>query len=221
MNKAPPKLIVIGAGGHGKVLVDALLKMSLNVTGLADNNYRRLGYDQVLGVPILGDDSVVLAMAPGTVELVNGIGVIRASETRKSVFERFKTENFHFRTVVHPSAIVGSACTLGEGVQILAGAIIQPGCTIGDDTIVNTRASVDHDCNLGAHAHIAPGATLSGEVFIGNCAHIGTGASIIQQVKIGTGSTVAAGATVISDVPAGATVAGVPASIIRQGDMQQ
>ncbi|MBT4511070.1 MAG: sugar acetyltransferase, partial [Chloroflexi bacterium] len=81
--------------------------------------------------------------------------------------------------------------------------------------------SVDHDCTLGRHVHLSPGTTLSGEVFVDDCAHIGTGASVIQQVKIGSGSTVAAGATVISDVPDGATVAGVPARVIRRREKLQ
>jgi sugar O-acyltransferase (sialic acid O-acetyltransferase NeuD family) len=221
MNDIFHKSILLGAGGHAKVLLDTLLCMSTDVAGLTDINYSQLGYDQVLGVPVLGDDSVVLAMDSDSVLLINGIGGIHANETRRLVFERFKTECYRFKSVIHPSAAIGRECTLGEGVQILAGAIIQPGCTIGDDTIVSTRASVDHDCTLGRHVHLSPGTTLSGEVFVDDCAHIGTGASVIQQVKIGSGSTVAAGATVISDVPDGATVAGVPARVIRRREKLQ
>ncbi len=219
MSNAPPELIVIGAGGHAKVLIDTLRLMSLNVTGLTDNDSRQLGYDHVLGVPVLGGDSELSGLAPDMVLLVNGIGGIRADKLRKSVFEHFKAKGFRFINVIHPSAVVSVECSLGEGVQIMAGALIQPGCKVGDDTIINTGAALDHDCILGCHVHLAPGATLSGFVSVDDCAHIGTGANVIQQVKIGAGSTVAAGATVINDVPAGVTVAGVPAGVIGQGDI--
>lgn len=203
------KTIIIGAGGHARVLLDALQERGLPVYGLTDIDPLLRG-QPVLNVPVIGDDSVISLYPLLTTLLVNGIGSIDSTAIRRAVFERFKRPGFSFLTVAHPSAVISSHATFGEGVQVMAGAVVQPGVRLGDNTIVNTRASVDHDCVIGAHCHIAPGATLSGAVQVGDGTHIGTGAVIKQGVKIGAGCLVAAGAVVIHNLEDGERVCGVP-----------
>lgn len=203
-------VIVLGAGGHGKVLVDALQLAGATILGLTDARPDLHG-SAVLGAPVLGGDEVIARHGTNDVLLVNGIGTTRAEAARRLQYERFSRQGYRFATVVHPSAIVARDVVLEEGAQVLAGAVVQTGSRIGCNAIVNTRASVDHDCIVGAHAHVAPGATLSGAVVVGEGAHVGTGAAVIQGIRLGRGSVVAAGATVIRDVPDGARVAGVPA----------
>lgn len=208
MNGLP--VIVVGAGGHAKVVVDALLRMGTKVIGLTDADAARRGA-RVLGVPILGDDDEILRRSADGLLLANGLGSVGRTDVRRAVFERFTALGYCFASVVHPSAVVAQEVVLGAGIQIMAGAIVQTGCRIGDNAILNTRAAVDHDCVLGDHVHVSPGATLCGQVRVGEGSHIGAGATVIQGIEIGPGCIVAAGATVIGDVPGGAIVRGVPA----------
>lgn len=208
-------VLVIGGGGHAKVLIEALLAGSALVAGIVDADPARVG-ESVLGVPVLGGDEVVEQFPPGEILLVNGIGSVRSPELRKRIFERFTSRGYSFAAVVHPSAVIAGDVQLGAGAQVMAGAVIQPGAVIGRNAIVNTRAAVDHDCRIGDHCHLAPGVTLSGDVVVGEAAHIGTGATVIQGITIGDGSTVGAGAVVVRDVPPGVTVTGVPAKVVER-----
>jgi UDP-perosamine 4-acetyltransferase len=204
---------LIGGGGHGKVLLDALRTAGITVSGIADADPKRSG-DRVLEVPVIGGDEAILAMDPGAVILVNGVGSVDRPVARRAVYDRFAARGFRFRDVIHATAVIGAAVELGEGVQIMAGCVVQPGTRIGRDTILNTRSSVDHDCRIGDHVHVAPGATLSGDVTVGDGVHVGTGANVVQGVRIGADSVIGAGSLVIADVPAGSRVAGVPAQAI-------
>lgn len=203
-------VIVIGGGGHAKVLLDALLKSGTPVAGILDPDTSLHGTG-LLGLPILGGDELLSDFPPQNYDLVNGVGSIRLPHARGMIFRKLKESGYSFATVVHPAAIIGSEVELGEGAQIMAGAILQPGCRVGCNTIINTRSSLDHDCSIGSHCHIAPGATLSGGVRTGNSVHIGTGATVIQGIVIGSDCLVAAGAVVVADVAEGRQVRGVPA----------
>jgi UDP-perosamine 4-acetyltransferase len=207
-------VIVIGAGGHAKVLLDALRATEATVVGITDSDPTKKGA-AVLGVRILGTDDTLREFPPSAVMLVNGIGSTGPTTARRVLFEKFKRLGYRFATVIHPAASVSPSAQLGEGVQVMAGGIIQPDCNIGDDSIVNTGASVDHDCRIGAHVHVAPGATLSGAIAVGDNVHIGTASAIMHGVRIGAGSIIGAGAVVIEDVPPNVTVAGVPARELR------
>ncbi len=203
-------VIILGAGGHAKVLIEALLKSGNLIAGIVDPDPKLAGVE-ILGVPVLGGDDVVNEFPPSEIQLVNGLGSVGLPFKRQQIFERFKGMGYKFATVVHPSAVVASDVELGEGAQVMAGAVIQPGCCIGINCIINTRASVDHDCIIGDHVHIAPGVTMSGIIKIGSDSHIGTGATLIQGISIGIGCLIAAGAVVIKDIADGAMVRGVPA----------
>lgn len=203
-------VILVGAGGHARVLIDALTLNGVRVLGLTDANSQKQG-TLLDGIPILGDDSVLEGFASDNTMLVNAVGSTHTMTLRRAIYERFRARNYRFMTVVHPSALVAAGVQLGEGAQIMAGAIVQPGASIGEDTIVNTGAQVDHDCVVGRHVHLAPRATLSGEVRIGDATHVGTGATVVQGVRIGAGCLVAAGAVVTADIADAQRVGGVPA----------
>jgi sugar O-acyltransferase (sialic acid O-acetyltransferase NeuD family) len=206
-------VIVIGGGGHAKVLVSTLLLKNRKILGFVDPNP---SLSSLLGVAHLGDDDVVFFHGADQVRLVNGVGSIDSPTLRRTVYEKFRKKGYVFEAVVHPTAIVAPEVHLAEGVQIMAGAVVQPGSQLGANVIINTGARVDHDCSIDAHAHIAPGVTLSGYVRVGEGAHIGTGASVIQGITIGAASIVGAGAVVISNVPAGITAVGVPARSVAE-----
>lgn len=206
-------VIILGGGGHAKVLIDALLASSAVIAGVVDPNPKLAGA-KILGVRVLGGDDIVNGFPPSEVQLANGLGSIGLPAKRQQIFERFKEMGYKFTTVIHPSAVIASDVVLGEGTQVMAGAVIQPGSRIGINSIINTRASVDHDCLIGDHTHIAPGVTLSGGVKVGTGSHIGTGATVIQGIVVGGQCLVAAGAVVVSNVAENTTVKGMPARVV-------
>jgi sugar O-acyltransferase (sialic acid O-acetyltransferase NeuD family) len=201
-------IIMVGGGGHARVLIATLLMQGREVIGFVDP---ATSNKWIYGVRHLGDDSVIRRHGARNIQLVNGVGSTGSGMLRCRLFRKFRKQGFRFTGLVHPTAILANDVRLGEGVQIMAGVVIQPGSCVGANGIVNTGALIDHDCNIGAHAHIAPGAALSGQVRVGIGAHIGTGATVIQSVRVGAWSIVGAGAAVIRDVPAGVTAVGVPA----------
>ncbi len=207
-------VIVLGAGGHAKVLLDMLRLQGQAILGVTDADAARHGASHA-GYRVVGGDDAVLQHDPAGVRLVNGIGSTGDPQARRRLFDEFKRRGYVFQNVIHPSAIIAADTVLEEGTQVMAGAVIQPGSRIGMNTIINTSASVDHDCTVGAHAHLAPGVTLSGSVRIGDGTHVGTGACVIQGVAIGENCVIGAGAAVLADIPAGTRAAGVPARSIE------
>jgi sugar O-acyltransferase (sialic acid O-acetyltransferase NeuD family) len=208
-------VIIIGAGGHTKVLIATLVLLRREIIGVMEANHEKQG-GFLSAIPIIGDDQAIKNYKPEKIELVNGIGSVGSPHKRMEIYQRFKKQGYKFAGVVHPSAIVMSDVQFGEGVQIMAGAIIQPGVRIGDNAIINTGAILDHDCIIGEHTHIAPGAVLSGGVHIGVASHVGTSATIIQGIRIGGNSIIGAGAVVIKNIPADNKAAGVPARNIKK-----
>jgi sugar O-acyltransferase (sialic acid O-acetyltransferase NeuD family) len=207
-------LILVGAGGHARVLLSTLLLEGSRLLGFVEIGKSK---PELLGIRHLGGDEAVFAYDPAEVQLVNGVGSAGAFDNRVRVHDLFRSRNYHFASVIHPSAIIAPEVSLAAGVQIMAGAILQTGCAVEENCIINTGARVDHDCVISAHAHVAPGAVLSGNVHVGARAHIGAGATVIQGVRVGDGAVVGAGAVVLSNVPAACTVVGVPARPMRAG----
>jgi sugar O-acyltransferase (sialic acid O-acetyltransferase NeuD family) len=205
-------LIIIGAGGHAKVLVDALKLLGAQILGISEQDLARVN-TELLGVPIICVDRDLERYPPESVTLVNGIGSLKDIALRREVYTRFKRQGYTFSQVIHPTATISAAAALAEGVQVMAGAVIQAGATIGENTVVNTGTSVDHDCRIGSHVYLAPGVTLCGNVQIGDSVHVGSGTTIIPGIIVGPRCLIGAGTLVRKDVPAGATVMGVPGRI--------
>ena len=197
-------IVIIGGGGHTRVLIGMLEAAGLPLKGIVTSNRDLLG-EQVLDVPVLGLEGEV-SLNPKDTVLVNGVGN-RASrhssglDARRAVYMRYRMLGFDFLPLMSNQAIVQPHVTVGEGVQIMPGAVIQPGVMIGEDVIINTRASIDHDAIIYPHCHVAPGAVLCGHVVVGEETHIGAGAVIIQGVRIGCNVVIGAGAVVTHHVP--------------------
>jgi sugar O-acyltransferase (sialic acid O-acetyltransferase NeuD family) len=207
-------VIIVGAGGHAKVVLEALRRCGTEILGLVDRDPEKTG-KSLLGAPVIGGDDAIAEYAPHDIRLTIGLGPI---SQRRKLFDAFKDQSYEFANVIHPAAVVSDSAKLGEGVQIMAGAIIQADARIGDNVIINTGASVDHDCVIGGHVHIAPGATLAGGVQIGAGSLVGAGSTILENVSVGANCAIAGGAVVISDVADNETVAGVPAIPIFNKD---
>ena len=209
-NSVSDPVLVIGSGGHAKVLIGTLIAIGAEVVGLTDEDEQRWG-QLVLGVRVLGGDDRIRENPPSEIVLVNGLGSTRAGGRRSQIFESFSDAGYRFGNVIHPTVDLSPSVLVGTGVQLMSGAILQPGSSLGRNVIVNTGASIDHDCVVGDHVHISPGATVGGGVTLGDGVHVGLAAAIVQGVKVGEGATIGAGALVLSDVEAGNTEAGVPA----------
>lgn len=207
-------IYMLGAGGHGHVVLDALLQSGKRVAGILDPGLKP--GQEIFNVPVLGSDRWLDGVNAADVLLINGLGALPGSHGRRELFEMCKKRGFSFLTLCHPSALLGRDSLLAEGCQIMAGAVLQCRAGIGENAVINTRASVDHGCHIGAHAFVSPGVVLCGEVHVGDQAFIGAGAVILPRIEIGTGAIVGAGAVVVRPVPAGFIVGGNPA--VRIGE---
>lgn len=188
-------MILYGASGHGKVIIEILEASGVTVDYVVDDNPE---INELLGYEVRRNT--------GTYE--DAIISIGSAQVRKMLAESLDVKNYP--VAIHPSAIVSPRAKLGEGTVVMHGAIVQTCVEVGKHCIINTGASVDHDCKLGDYVHIAPQATLSGAVEVGEGTWIGAGAVIKQCIKIGSNCMIGAGAVVVKDVPDGVTVVGVP-----------
>jgi UDP-perosamine 4-acetyltransferase len=205
-------LLILGAGGHARVLLDTLLLQGCNVIGLLDPDTALWG-KSLRGISVLGGDEKILEHEPASIELVNGLGSTHSTGPRQRLFENWQAKGYRFASVIHPQAILAPDVQLGEGVQIMAGAILNTAVQLADNAVVNTGAILEHDCIIAKHVHISPGACLAGNVRIGQGAHVGLRAVVLQNLELGEACLVAAGAVVIHSVAAGQTVMGIPAKV--------
>ncbi|SIN98578.1 acetyltransferase [Halodesulfovibrio marinisediminis] len=193
-----PNTIILGAGGHAKVLVDILRQREHFCGAFVSPMFT--SEPVFSGLQWLASDDDVCKFSSGNTVLVNGIGMLPGKHLRKELFLSFSALGYRFKKVISPQAIVSTYAELGDGVQVLPGAIIQAGVVIGANTIINSGAIIEHDCVIGEHCHIAPGVTMSGQVSVGTSVHIGTGANLIQSISVGEDVVVGAGAIVTKNV---------------------
>lgn len=199
-------LVLIGAGGHAKVMLSLARALGRVVVGVCDPVLTRNGVTHWRGVPLLGDDDVLANSSPEQFELVNGIGLLpRGTPVRQRIHERFTRQGFRFPALVHPTAWVDPSAMLAAGAQIMAGAMLQADVTVGESTIVNTGARIDHDCHIGNHVHVAPGAVLCGGVEVGDFAFLAASCTVHPHVRIGEKALVAAGTVLTRSLAEGDT----------------
>ena len=201
-----PAVLVLGAGGHAKVVVSTLLAAGRAVAGLLDDDARTHG-TRVLGLPVLGP--LAELERRGAEAAVAAVIAVGDNAARKRIAARFP--GAAWATAVHPRAEVHPSARLGPGSVVFAGAVVQPEAELGAHVVINTGASVDHDARLGDFVHLAPGARLAGAVVLGEGVFLGMGAAALPGVEVGAWTTVGAGGVVVEDLPAGVTAVGVPA----------
>ncbi|WP_304941795.1 acetyltransferase [Vallitalea guaymasensis] len=206
-------IIVFGAGGHAKVIIDIVEKQhEFNIVGLIDP-YRQKG-EYHFGYTIIGNEEDYSILN----KIHEGIVAIGDNWTRYKMVCLIKDINskFKFITCIHPYTSIGKGVTIGDGSVLMAGAVVNSDSIIGNHCIINTKASIDHDNCIGDYASIAPNATTGGHVKIGDYSAIGLGANIIHDKCIGSNTVIGAGSTVIKDIPSYTVAYGIPCKIVRK-----
>lgn len=207
--------IILGAGGHGKVVLEILLSYlsSEEIAGYADDSLPK--GTSVAGYPVVETiDRVLSNYAPS--EYIIALGIGDAINRRKS-YERAKGRGFSVITPVHARSVISPSARMGEGTVVMAGAVVNADAEIGIGAIINTGATVDHDCFIENWVHISPGANLAGGVRINENSHIGIGACVVGGLTIGSNCRIGAGAAVTRNVADGLTVVGIPARPSGEG----
>lgn len=208
-------LLIVGAGGHGRVVADtALACEKFERIAFVDDRFKELG--TILDLPIIGPISGKTAFCGSYSDAIIAIGDNRR---RLQLLNEFETAGFFIASIIHPTAYIGRDVAIGEGTVSFAYSVVNTGSCIGKGSIINTGATVDHDSQIGDGVHISPGAHLAGEVSVGACSWIGTGATVIPRINIGDDVIVGAGTVVIRDIPNAVTVVGNPGRIIRKGSL--
>lgn len=184
--------------------------------GFIDADPALAGAD-VAGLPVFGHVNALSKLRQRRIKAA--IIAIGDNAARITYAAALREHGFELVNAIHPSAVVSPSAVIGTNVVIAAGAVIGTETRIGDNVIINTAAVIDHECEIGMGAHICPNASLAGRVRIGARAFVGLGAQVIPCMTVGNSATVGAGAVVIRDVPPFATVVGVPARVIRMGEI--
>lgn len=205
------RLIILGAGGHGKVVMDiAQLTGRWEKIMVIDDRFPDV--NSVLSFPVIGKISDAIKNITNDDDWFVAIG---DGKVRLDLISRLMKSLKPPVTLIHPSAVISSHTKFEYGTVVMAGAVVNPACKIGYGSIINTCSSVDHDCILEEGVHICPGAHLGGDVSVGKKTWVGIGVVVKHGIAIGENVTVGAGATVINDVPDNLTVTGTPAKQLR------
>lgn len=202
-------LIIVGAGGFAKSVLDSVDHMNFCMVGYIDD-IKLIGEDH-LGFPVLGD-SIDCVESPESYVYFVAIG---NNAKRKIWFDKLKERNLSLINVIDKTALVSHHATIGEGCFIGKLAILNHGSSVGDNCVINTRALVEHGCYIRNHVNVSTNATLNGDVICEDGSFIGSGTVVNGQITIGEWALVGSGAVVIRDVLPNSTVAGVPAKAIE------
>ena len=193
------QVVIIGAGGHAKVVADIVTKSGDKVVGFLD--------DFCTGENILGKISDCENYKNCCFVIAIG-----SNRVRRDIFRKYS--NLDYYTAVHPRAVISENVTIEKGCAIMANAVVNSGAVLGRHTIINTSSVVEHDCRVGDFSHISPGAVLCGTVSVGDCTWIGAGAVVKNNVTVCDDCTVGCGAAVVKDITTPGIYAGVPAKEI-------
>lgn len=207
-------ILIIGAGGHGKVVADTVQEIGRwSKIAFLDDKYPKI--TSVIKCPVLGTLDQISSFLAQFSDVHVAIG---NNQKRVELIRKYLQMGFACPSIVHPRAFVSAHSTLDDGCMVIAQAAVNAGSKIGIGCVVNTGSSVGHDCYLGNGVHVAPGARLGGNVTVGDYCWVGIGSSVVQGKTIGDNVFVAAGAAVHKDIKSNVMVSGVPAKVKKEWD---
>jgi sugar O-acyltransferase (sialic acid O-acetyltransferase NeuD family) len=197
-----PYLLVYGAGGHAKSLIEMVEQSAIyKIVGIVDDNEKLTG-KKVLGFPVLGTPVLLPELIKQGVKFAaNGVGGITDIQVRGKIFTLLEKLGYIFPALTNLQATIEPSARIENGVQVFANAYIGAEAFLHENCLVNTNAVVSHDCEIGSFSHIAPGALLAGEVFVGKNTLVGMGVTTNIGVRIGNDVRIGNGAIVLADVP--------------------
>ncbi|WP_394186941.1 acetyltransferase [Metabacillus halosaccharovorans] len=199
--------VLIGAGGHAKVITDILETNNYIIKGFVDDHMNEGNF---LQYPLLGGIEVIPSLIEKYPDLKFIIS-IGSNSIRKQLAVKLTKLGVTFGTVIHPSAVISSRAKIEQGTVVMPNVVINSNVSIGEHCIINSSAVVEHDCHIRDFVHLSPGVLLAGNVTVGEGTHIGIGVKSIQNLQIGSNTVVGAGSVIIKNIPDNVTVVGVPA----------
>ncbi|KMK75037.1 acetyltransferase [Alkalihalobacillus pseudalcaliphilus] len=204
------KVVIIGQGGHSKVIQDLIeTNNELEVIGYLDDQYKGLVKKE--GVYQGAIDSAIQLV--GLIDEIKFIIAIGQNQLRKWIFQRLAFENEAYVSIIHATACISPSAQIGFGTVIMPYAVVNANSQIGNHSIINTSSVIEHDVQIHDFVHISPNATLTGSVLVEQGVHVGAGAIVIPGLKVGEWSVIGAGATVTKHIPAQCTAVGIPAKV--------
>lgn len=206
-------IIIIGAGGHSQVVMEALVKDdNYNVIGYLDDNIELQGkilYDK----PVLGKIEMLGEMATYHVE---GAIVAIGDNTKRKEFSKYVEDmGLQLINAIHYNSTISQKATVGKGIYIGPNVVIGPNVTIGNSVIINAGTCLPHNNKVGDYVNISPNVCISGGTIIGKETFIGIGVSLVQYITIGCNAVIGAGSVIINDIPDYAKAIGVPGKLIN------
>lgn len=211
------KLVVIGAGGFGREVLDVVQAIQLEASseiellGVVDDALNELNRERLesRGISYLGKISDVFdGTATAEIRFAIGIG---SPLVKQKIDSLLTAQGYEAATLIHPQASIGSEFTAAPGVVVCSGARLTTNISLGRHVHININATIGHDVSIGDYCSVNPLAAVSGDVEVESGVLIGATAFVIQGVSIGQNAVVGASSCVVRSVNSGETVKGVPA----------
>lgn len=199
-------IVIIGAGGHGKVIADMISRSGDNVAGFLDDGIT--AGNKVLGFPVLGGIAKCYDLQEYEFVIALGNGALR-----KKIAAEYSLLKWY--SPQHPQSCISMFSKVGEGSSVHAFAVVNPAAEIGRHCIINTSAIVEHDCFISDFSHMAPNSAIGGGVFLGENVFIGVGSAVRNGIHIASDVTIGCGSTVVKDITEPGIYAGCPVRKIK------
>lgn len=219
MSNDDGRVVIIGAGGHGRETAE-ILQHQAKVSGgprplgFIDDNIHLHGAE-IGGLPVLGGWGWFDGVDRGDVAVICAVG---SPKICKLLAERAQRIGLTFASAISPHSLISPTAHLGKGLTIFPNVVINTNAIVSDCVIFNVNVTVSHDTMVGQYSNINPAANLAGNVSVGEGCYVGMGAKVIQGISIGDWAVIGAGAVVIRDIPEKVTAVGVPAKVVKGVD---